>query len=33
MYAYITVVLVVSMVLTGALVAAERAILARRGSR
>lgn len=33
MYAYIAVVLVVSMILTGALVAAERAILARRGNR
>jgi NitT/TauT family transport system permease protein len=32
MYAYIVVVLVVSMILTGILVAAERALLARRGN-
>lgn len=33
MYAYIVVVLVVSMILTGALVAAERSLLSRRGNR
>lgn len=33
MYAYILVVLVVSMILTGALIVAERSVLARRGNR